>query len=275
MTLYVVASPIGNLQDLSPRALDVLRSVDAIVAEDTRHTRGLLSHFDVHKPLISLPAFDEAARIGPIVARLTSGESLALVTDAGTPAVSDPGEALVDAAWDAGIQVEPLPGPSACLAALSASGLRSARFVFGGFLPRKGEARRAAFDWLLRCGETFVLYEAGNRLAETLADLAQACGPRRAVVAREITKLHEELTRGLLPDLADRWREGARGEVVIVVEGGEAPVAMELPPLDDAIRQRLAAGDSVKDVAAALAEAYGEPRQKIYARVLALRETDA
>ena len=273
MTLYVVATPIGNLSDLSPRALDVLRSVDAIVAEDTRHTRGMLTHFDVHKALLSLPAFDEAQRIGPIVERLRGGEHLALVTDAGTPAISDPGEALVAAAWDAGVQVVPIPGPSAALAALSASGLTSSRFVFFGFLPRKGEGRRVAIEELQRGGMTFILYEAGNRTGDTLADLATALGSRRAVVARELTKLHEEIVRAPLPELAERFKRGARGEVVIIVEGGVATTsaAEQLPPLEDAIRARLAAGDRVKDVAQALAQAYGLPRQQVYAKVLALR----
>jgi 16S rRNA (cytidine1402-2'-O)-methyltransferase len=271
MPLYVVATPIGNLQDASPRALEALRSVDAIVAEDTRHTRGLLAHFDIHKPLLSLPAFDERARIGPLVERLTAGQSLALVTDAGTPAVSDPGAALVDAAWSASIAVIPIPGPSAGLAALSASGLPSDRFVFAGFLPRKGESRRSAIEWIRRSGETAILYEAGNRLAATLADLARELGDRRAVVARELTKLHEELRRGRLTELAALWPDGARGEVVIVVEGGAAAAEEVKPPIDEAIRRRLAAGESVKDIATTLAVEYGEPRQQIYARVLELR----
>jgi 16S rRNA (cytidine1402-2'-O)-methyltransferase len=271
MPLFVVATPIGNLDDMTARAIETLRTVDAVIAEDTRHTRGLLTHFDVHKPLISLPAFDEKQRVGPIVERLKQGESFALVTDAGTPAISDPGEALVDAAWDAGVKVIPIPGASAVIAAMSASGLASSRFLFAGFLPRKGEARREALAKLLRCEETFVIYEAGNRLAETLEDLVATFGPRRALVAREITKLHEELARAPLPALAEQWKDGARGEVVVVVEGGAAPVEIELPPLEDAIRSRLAAGERVKEIATALAEAYGEPRQQIYARVLAMK----
>jgi len=271
MTLYVVATPIGNLQDITARAIEVLRGVDVIVAEDTRHTRGLLTHFDIHKPLLSLPAFDEKARIGPIVARLAAGETMALVTDAGTPAVSDPGSALVEGAWEAGVKVIPVPGPSAGLAALSASGLDTARFFFAGFLPRKGEARREAIDRLLRLGETFVLFEAGNRLAETLEDLSTTFGARRGLVAREITKLHEELARGPLPVLARQFADGARGEVVVVVEGGPPPVETTPVPIDDAIRARLATGERVKEIAAALADVYGLPRQQVYARVLLLR----
>ena len=273
MPLYVVATPIGNLEDLSPRARRVLSEVDAVVAEDTRHTRGLLTHEGLSKPLCSLPAFDEKERVAPIVQRLVSGESLALVTDAGTPAVSDPGEALVDAAREAGVTVVPVPGPSAAIAALSASGLSSARFTFLGFLPRKGEARREVVGELLRRRETVILYEAGNRTGDTLAELAAALGPRRAVVARELTKLHEEIVRAPLPSLAERFRDGARGEVVIIVEGaGETPPSEALPPLDVAIRSRLNAGERLSDLARALAEAYGLPRQEVYARALALKD---
>ncbi len=277
MTLYVVATPIGNLEDLSPRAQRLLGEVDAIVAEDTRHTRQLLTHFGLSRPLESLPAFDEAARTGPLVARLVAGQSLALVTDAGTPAVSDPGEKLVDAAREAGVEVVPIPGPSAAIAALSASGLDSSRFCFVGFLPRKGPARREAIDELARSRVTTILYEAGNRLGPTLAELAAALGPRRAMVARELTKLHEQTVRRPLPELAERFAEGARGEVVVVVEGArEVPVAAdELPPLDEAIRARLAAGERTGEVAKALAPGYGLSRHDLYARVLALRDGES
>lgn len=276
MPLYVVATPIGNLEDLTARALRILGEVDAVVAEDTRHTRGLLTHFGISKPLVSLPAFDEAQRVGPLVERLVAGESLALVTDAGTPAISDPGEALVDAARNAGVGIVPIPGPSAVTAALSASGLRSTRFTFLGFLPRKGKARRELIDELKRTRATAIVYEAGNRTSETLQELAAALGPRRALVARELTKLHEELVRGPLPELAERFREGARGEVVLVIEGAdETPVGHGLPPVDETIRARLAAGERVKDVAKAVAEAYGVSRQEAYARALALRGGDA
>lgn len=274
MTLYVVATPIGNLGDISPRALEVLRTVDAIVAEDTRHTRGLLAHFDVHKPLVSLPAFDEAARIGPLVSRLVEGQSLALVTDAGTPAISDPGEAFVRAAWDAGVRVEPVPGASAVLAALSASGLNTARYAFLGFLPRKGEARREAIETIRRLPMTVVLFEAGNRTGSTLKDLASALGPRPALLARELTKVHEELVRASLGELADRFAEGARGEVVIVIEAPEQEpsAAVARPPLEDAIKLRLGRGERVKEIAQALADEYDLPRQQVYAAALRLRE---
>ncbi len=274
MTLFVVATPIGNLEDLSPRARRVLGEVDLVVAEDTRRTRELLTHFSLSRPLFSLPAFAERDRVSPLVERLRSGQSLALVTDAGTPAVSDPGAKLVDAALDAGVAVVPIPGPSAAVAALSASGLDSSRFLFLGFLPRKGDARRAALGEVARSGVTAILYEAGNRTGETLADLSRALGPRRAAVARELTKVHEEVVRGPLPELAERFAAGARGEVVIVVEGGRepSPEAEALPPLDEAIRERLAAGEHVGDIAKALARDYRLPRQEVYARVLALKD---
>lgn len=272
MPLYVVATPIGNLSDLTERARRTLAEVDGVIAEDTRHSRGLLSHLGLHKPLYSLPAFDEAARVGPLVERLKAGESLALVTDAGTPAISDPGEALVAAAWDAGVPVVPVPGASAVVTALSVAGLAAARFFFAGFLPRKGEARREAMEDLQRQRGAIVLYEAGNRTGATLEDLAAALGPRRALVARELTKLHEELVRAPLPDLAERFRDGARGEVVIVVEAGAAQTGSELPPIEEAVRQRLAAGERVGDVARALAEAYRRPRQEVYALALSMRE---
>jgi 16S rRNA (cytidine1402-2'-O)-methyltransferase len=271
MPLYVVATPIGNLEDLSPRARRVLGEVDAVIAEDTRHTRGLLAHCGLSKPLLSLPAFDEMARIPPLVERLASGASLALVTDAGTPAISDPGEALVDAARDAGVSVIAIPGPSAAVAALSASGLSSARFCFLGFLPRRGAGRRDALMMLRTLPMTAVLYEAGNRTGETLQDLAQELGPRRGLVARELTKLHEESVRGTLPELATRFADGARGEVVIVVEAPAIVETAPAEPLDDAIRQRLAAGEKVTSLARDLAARYDLPRQQIYARALELR----
>lgn len=273
-TLFVVATPIGNLADLTTRALETLREADAVIAEDTRRTRGMLTHFGISRPLLSLPAFDEQNRVEPLVRRLVEGQNLALVTDAGTPGVSDPGGLLVDAAWNAGVRVVPIPGASASLAAISASGLRTERFFFAGFLPRKGGARRDALDELLRSRAAVVIFEAGNRVAATLTDLADALGPRRALVARELTKLHEELARAPLPELASRFADGARGEVVIVVDApgeGAPPAEEELPPLEEAIAARLAAGDRLKDLSRALAEAYRLPRQEVYARALRLR----
>src|SRR5512142_60925 len=203
-TLFVVATPIGNLGDLSPRAAVVLRAVGAVAAEDTRRTLKLFAHLGAPAPaLLSLPAFAERDRMRPVLERLRAGQDVALCTDAGTPGVSDPGAALVAAAWEAGARVVPVPGPSAALAALAASGFPADRFVFAGFLPRKGGGRAEALAWLARAGSTLILYEAGNRTAETLRDLGGALGERSALVARELTKLHEELLRAPLAELAE------------------------------------------------------------------------
>ena len=282
-TLYVVATPIGNLGDLSPRAAEVLRRVSAVVAEDTRRTLRLFAHLGTGAPrLISLPAFAERARLGPVLARLVAGEEVALCTDAGTPAVSDPGQALVAAAWEAGARVVPVPGPCAAVAALAASGLRSDRFLVQGFLPRKGGARAAALAALARTPATLVLYEAGNRTGETLGDLRRALGDRRAAVARELTKLHEEIARGRLSELEARFAEGARGEVTLVVEGDDAEAeraedrhgpedAPREEPLEAELRRRLAAGEPPTAIARQVARARGLRRGDVYATLERLR----
>ena len=277
-TLLVVATPIGNLGDLSPRAAEVLRTADVVVAEDTRRTRTLLAHAGARPAdLWSLPAFDEEGRIRRVVERLAGGATVALVTDAGTPGVSDPGARLVAAAWEAGAKVVPVPGPSAALAALSASGLPADRFLFAGFLPRKGGGRAEALAWLSRLPATLVLFEAGNRAAATLADLEAALGDRPAALARELTKLHEEIVRGRLSELRARFAGDVRGEVTLVVAGagegvpgpGEAEEAAE--PLEDEIRRRLAAGEAPTAVARAIAKGRGIARAEAYARVEAVR----
>ncbi len=221
--LYVVATPIGNLEDLSPRARDVLRRVELIAAEDTRHTAKLLRHFDIRTPMIALHEHNEAARAGALVEQLLAGRSVALVSDAGTPLISDPGFELVRAAHAAGIRVSPVPGPSALIAALSVAGLPTDRFVFEGFLPHRAAARRGRLAALAAEPRTLVFYESVHRLAETLQDMRAAFGPdRRAVVARELTKLHESLHGGTLGELAE-WAatdpRAAVGEVVVVVAG--------------------------------------------------------
>jgi 16S rRNA (cytidine1402-2'-O)-methyltransferase len=266
-TLYVVATPIGNLGDLSPRAAEVLRTVRAVAAEDTRRTMRLYAHLGVAPPpLLSLPAFDERGRLAPVLDRLRAGEDVALCTDAGTPGVSDPGAALVAAAWEAGARVVPIPGPSAALAALAASGFAADRFLFTGFLPRKGGTRAEALRALAAAGATIVLYEAGNRTRATLEDLREALGDRDALVARELTKLHEELARGPLSTLAERFAGEVLGEVTIVVsaEGG-APVVAEPPePLELELRRRLAAGEPPSAVAREVARARGLKRADVY-----------
>ena len=272
-TLFVVATPIGNLSDVSGRAAEVLRAVEVVVAEDTRRTRVLLAHLGARPAeLLSLPAFDEKGRLAGVLARLGRGSRVALVTDAGTPGVSDPGARLVAAAAEAGAQVVPIPGPSAALAALSASGLPADRFLFAGFLPRKGGARARALRWLARVPATLVLFEAGNRAGETLADLLEAFGDRPAAVARELTKVHEEIARGSLSALAGRFEGGARGEVTLVVAG--APEEAEPAPAEDLeaeVRRRLEAGEAPVEVARAVARASGIPRRRAYELVESLR----
>lgn len=270
MPLFVVATPIGNLEDLTLRAVRVLGEVDAVVAEDTRRTRGLLSHLGLSKPLLSLPAFDEKARVAPLAARLAAGESFALVTDAGTPAVSDPGGALVEAAWEAGVEVVPVPGCSAALAAISVCGLDASRFFFAGFLPRKGRARSIALEELGRLRAAFVVFEAGNRTGDTLAELAERLGPRRALVARELTKLHEQLARGPLDELARQFKDGARGEVVLVVEGASDNAAPE-ETIDEAITRLLGEGEKLTAIARSVAATHSQPRQDVYQRAMAIR----
>ena len=267
-TLFVVATPIGNLGDLTPRAAEALRRADAVVAEDTRRTLQLFAHLGAPAPpLLALPAFDERARLGPVLARLAAGEEVALCTDAGTPGVSDPGQQLVAAAWEAGARVVPLPGPCAAVAALVASGISTDRFFVQGFLPRKGGARAVALAFLRRLPATLVVYEAGNRTPGTLSDLAVALGDRPAAVARELTKLHEEIARGTLLGLAERFAGGARGEVTLVVAGTSEAAALEEPvpeALGDELRRRMAAGEAPSAIAREVARARGRPRAEVY-----------
>lgn len=222
-TLHVVATPIGNLGDLSPRALDTLRGVAAICAEDTRHTRQLLSHYGVEQTLIALHEHNEAGLADRIVGRLLAGESLALVSDAGTPLVSDPGFRLVAAARAAGIKVSPVPGPSALIAALSVAGLPSDRFAFEGFLPAKAGARRERLAALASEPRTLLFYESSHRIEDALADAVTVIGADRpAVIARELTKLFETVLSGTLGELHARVAADAdqrKGEFVLLIQG--------------------------------------------------------
>jgi 16S rRNA (cytidine1402-2'-O)-methyltransferase len=238
-TLALVSTPIGNLGDLSPRAAAVLGAVDVVLAEDTRHTRGLLTHLGLNTPLESLHAHNEADVSARIVARLVAGGTAAVVSDAGTPLVSDPGAVLVSAAIAAGVPVMPVPGASACLAALVASGFAPLPFTCYGFLPRKGPERSARLSALVALPHTAVVYEAPPRLGETLADVAAAgAGGRHAVVARELTKKFEEFRRGTVDALAAYYAQVTpKGELVLVLEG--APPA---PPADAAEVSRVVAG---------------------------------
>ncbi len=267
--LYVVSTPIGNLEDMSPRAVRVLREVAWIACEDTRETAKLCARFAISTRRLSLHAHNERAVAPRLVERLLGGESGALVSDAGTPLISDPGERLVGAALEAGVEVVPVPGPSALLAALVASGLPAQPFVFLGFPPRKGRAR---LDWLARAAglpATLVIFEAPGRLPATLRDLAGALGPRRCAIARELTKRFEEIVRGRLDSIGI---ERPRGECAIVIEGSPRAPAAEAPDLDRRILSALREGSSPGRAARELAAELGIPRSRVYARALELDE---
>jgi 16S rRNA (cytidine1402-2'-O)-methyltransferase len=271
-TLHLVATPIGNLEDVTLRALRMLREAHVVLAEDTRRTRILLQKHGVAARPVSLHAHNEAARTAEVLAALAAGRDVALVSDAGTPHVSDPGERLVAAAIAAGHRVVPVPGPSAVLAALAASGLAPVPFAFLGFPPRRAGSRRELFSALRERPETLVLFESPRRVGATLGALAGALGGgRRACVARELTKVHEEIARGTLDELAARFAAGARGEVTIVVEGRGARAESERPSAEpddlDARIDRLAReGKGAKEIAALLAAETGLPRRELYAR---------
>jgi 16S rRNA (cytidine1402-2'-O)-methyltransferase len=273
-TLYVVATPLGNLGDLSARAAEVLRSAPVVAAEDTRRTRGLLSHLGAHPNLLSFHAHSAENRRDSILDILRSGRDVALVSDAGTPTVSDPGAELVAQARAAGIRVLPIPGPSAVIAALSASGLPADRHLFLGFLPRKGRersrllSRAAAEEW------SVVFFEAPPRLVALLEDLVALAGAdRRAAVARELTKMHEEIRTGTLGELAEYYRTvPPKGELTIVLQGTGAP-APEPDRTEDAMEQAtslLAEGLTRREVARRLTESLGLPRNAAYKLVMEL-----
>jgi 16S rRNA (cytidine1402-2'-O)-methyltransferase len=219
-TLYLVSTPIGNLEDITRRALRVLAEVDLIACEDTRHTRRLLDHYGIKSKTISYHEHNERARADELAARISEGSTLALVSDAGTPAVSDPGFRLVRAAIERGVRVVPVPGASAFVAALIVSGLPTDEFFFGGFLPARSTARRARLAHLRALPATLVFYEAPHRIAEALRDARDVLGEREAVVAREMTKLHEEIARGRLTELAEKFSgdHTARGEMVLIID---------------------------------------------------------
>ncbi len=274
-TLWIVATPIGNLEDLSARAQRVLAGADLVLCEDTRHSGRLLAAFGLKARLAAVHEHNEERLAPELVARLLAGETMALISDAGTPLLSDPGFRLVRAAAEAGVTVSPVPGPSAVLAALSVAGLPTDRFVFEGFLPARQAARRARLDALVEESRTLVLFEAGNRVTSLLADAAAALGlERRAAVARELTKLHETLYRGTLEELATRLAADAdaqRGEVVVVIAGC-APVAARegderlLGRLLPALLEELPPSRAVR-IAAKLS---GVPRRRAYEIALRL-----
>jgi 16S rRNA (cytidine1402-2'-O)-methyltransferase len=263
--LYIVSTPIGNLGDITVRAIETLKSVAAILAEDTRHSRQLLARYDIATPLVAYHEHNEARATPGIIARLRDGASLALITDAGTPLLSDPGARLVRAAIDAGVPVSPVPGASALLAALVASGMNSERFTFFGFLPRKGKDRAEALAAIAALEHAAVLYEAPQRLGDTLRDLAaRGAGGREAVVAREMTKQFEEFRRGTVDALAEYYQGSVpRGEVVVVLAGAAA-AAVDEQSLREHVERLRATGASTRDIVRLLVEEHHAPRNVAY-----------
>ena len=280
-TLHIVATPIGHLEDVTLRALRVLREADWVLAEDTRRTRVLLDHFEIAQRPTSLHAHNEGARIESVLKALGEGKSVALVSDAGTPLVSDPGERVVAAAVEAGHRVEAVPGPSALLTALTVSGLETASVLFLGFLPRKAGARRKVLEAQRGRPETLVLFESPRRVASTLSEIAETLGERRACLARELTKKHEEVLRDGASALAELCRQTPpRGECTLVIGGaleGETAEGRDWSEteVDALIRSELDAGLSVKDLSARIAARTGRAKRSVYARAVALRKVEA
>jgi len=283
-TLYLCATPIGNLEDITIRVLKVLREVDVIAAEDTRHTQKLLNRYRIRTPVTSFHQHNRVKKGEYILKELGEGKDVALVTDAGTPGVSDPGEELVDEALAAGFKVVPLPGPSACITALAVSGLPAGEFFFAGFLPASRPARLKKLEELLEQRGTLIFYEAPHRLVQTLEDMRSVLGDRRAAVARELTKVHEEVVRGTLGELAQRWRtEKPRGEFTLVVDGAPCPVRKtgdftdaEIFELARLVGELEAKGVERKEAIRTVARGCRVPRREVYRAVLAARgEKDA
>ena len=273
--LYLVATPIGNLRDITLRALEMLAAADLVACEDTRVTRKLFDHYGLSAPL--MPYHDHNAETArpKILARIAAGDAVALVSDAGTPLISDPGFKLVRDATAAGLAVTAAPGASAVLMALTVAGLPTDRFFFEGFLPSRSAARRTRIAELARIPATLVLYESGPRLGDALGDLAQGLGARAAAVCRELTKLHEEVRRGTLETLARDYAAGAetRGEIAIVIAPPDAPAPSGAEEIDALLRAALTRV-SLKDAVAEVAAATGEQRRAVYSRALELARND-
>ncbi len=273
--LYVVATPIGNLGDITLRALDVLKAVGAVACEDTRHTQKLLRHYAIApKELLSLHRFNEKSRVAKVIGLLESGVDVAQVSDAGTPGLCDPGHILVAEVLQRGFEVCPIPGPSALAAALSVSGLDTDRFIFDGFLPRKIKGRREKLKEVERESRTLIFYEAPHRIVESLQDILQMLGNRKAILARELTKVHEEIVQGSVQSLLDKvsaWKE-CRGEMVLLVEGFRQDCAGEKIPeekITRALRDCQAQGLSRRDAVRAVAEQTKISRKEVYRIALA------
>jgi 16S rRNA (cytidine1402-2'-O)-methyltransferase len=267
-TLYVVATPIGNLEDMSQRAVRVLREVDLIACEDTRHSRRLFDHFAIGKPALSYHEHNEQERAADLIARLESGTNIALLSDAGTPLISDPGYRVVAAAAQAGISIVPVPGASALLSALAASGLPTDRFYFGGFFPAKSTQRRKTLTSAAALDCTLVFYEAPHRILEALGDIAVIMPHRSIVVAREMTKIYEEYLRGTAAEIASRLaeRSAIKGEITIVI-GKSAEGEADERPAQELLRQYLAQGLSRMDAIKEIARVRRVPKRDIYAEL--------
>ncbi|MBN2321748.1 MAG: 16S rRNA (cytidine(1402)-2'-O)-methyltransferase [Acidobacteria bacterium] len=272
-TLYLVATPIGNLEDISPRALRILREADLIACEDTRHTARLLARYEISTPRESYHKFNEEKRTAKLMQRLHEGAQIALVSDSGTPLVSDPGYEIVAACRRQGIRVTPVPGPSAAIAALIGSGLPTDSFFFAGFLPARSSGRKRRLGELAAIPATLIFYEAPHRLLASLSDMVAVLGSRQAAIARELTKIHEEFLTGSLPELLGRFqeREKIQGEIVIVVERGEAAAEPVVSP--DSIKQHLEeeiqkTGLSRNEALKSVARQRGITRKQAYRMVL-------
>ncbi|MDD2486560.1 MAG: 16S rRNA (cytidine(1402)-2'-O)-methyltransferase [bacterium] len=270
--LYVCGTPIGNLEDISLRALKILRQVDLVAAEDTRHTRKLLNHYDIKVELISYHEHNRYERGRELVGRITDGLQVALVSDAGMPGISDPGHDLIAAVLKAGLAVIPIPGPTAAVTALVVSGLKTDRFAFTGFLPRKRNERLAEIERLKSYPYTMIFYEAPHRLKATLKDMHEVLGNRNASVARELTKLYEENLRMPLQSLREHFENNEpRGEITLIVEGageGSLSYAPADIDLDELLQQLLAGGLSKSEAAREAASRTGLPRRELYKRML-------
>lgn len=271
--LFVCATPIGNLGDITLRAIEVLKSVDLIAAEDTRITLKLLNHYGIHKPLISYHQHSPPKRLEWLLQQLKEGKDIALVCNAGTPGVSDPGVPLIRKALQEGIRVVAVPGASAVTAAISVSGMDAQRFIFLGFLPRDRKERKELIEKVKPLPFTIVIYEAPHRLRESLTDLLEVLGDRGVTLCRELTKLHEEVTLTTLSALRRRYeKETPIGEFTLVIEGArEEKRAFNWDEIDEAIKSALKEGKPVKEIAKEVASAFGAPRSEVYKRVLKLR----
>ncbi|MBE3578387.1 MAG: 16S rRNA (cytidine(1402)-2'-O)-methyltransferase [Caldanaerobacter subterraneus] len=250
-TLYLCPTPIGNLEDITLRVLRVLSEVDLIAAEDTRQTLKLLNHYEIKKSLVSYHEHNKVTMGPKLIEKLKSGKSIALVTDAGTPSISDPGEELVRLCIQEGIKIVPLPGPTAAITALIASGLDASSFVFEGFLPKKSKERREKLERISREERTTILYESPHRLKETLKELKEYIGERKVVVARELTKIHEEFIRGTVEEVLEKLGEEVKGEIVIVIEGAKISPLQKDPKelLDRYLKLGMDKKEAVKKVA--------------------------